>query len=205
MGLKKNINYILIDLRINQPDNYKNGILQNVSLLEKEELKNDKDTINMLKDKLSIYKDKGHMIFIDSASKNLTDDNSNFNTSKIRPKMSNSVKYDKNVPKMKQKKLTQTEKNNAKKDSILKSLILSLIENNYKYVSYAYGGYEEIHNEILNNKKNVYSKIKLLNHINEKCDICKKNLKASKPTKKTSDIFAKKFTTFFKNSIKKKN
>ena len=205
MGLKKNINYILIDLRINQPDNYKNGILQNVSLLEKEELKTDKDTINMLKDKLSIYKDKGHMIFIDSASKNLTDDNSNFNTSKIRPKMSNSVKYDKNVPKMKQKKLTQTEKNNAKKDSILKSLILSLIENNYKYVSYAYGGYEEIHNEILNNKKNVYSKIKLLNHINEKCDICKKNLKASKPTKKTSDIFAKKFTTFFKNSIKKKN
>jgi hypothetical protein len=47
---------------------------------------------------LSIYKDKGHIIFIDSISKNVIDYNSNFNTSKIRPKMSNSVKYDKNVP-----------------------------------------------------------------------------------------------------------
>ena len=206
MGIKKNINYVLIDLRNNGIENYKNGILQNVSLLEEKELNNDKETINMIKDRLSFYKDKGHIILIDSASKNLIDENSNFNTSKIRPKKSKSIKNEKNDDKTKKRKTSQNEKNDIKGDSLLKSLILELIADDYKYITYAYGGFEDIHDEILNNKKNAYSQIKLLNHISEKCDLCKKNAKAaSKDSKKSGDIFAKKFALFFKNSIKNKN
>ena len=204
MGIKKNINYILIDLRKNESDNYKNGILKNVSLLEEKKLNNDKETINMIKDKLSLYKDKGHIILIDSESKNLIDENSNFNTSKIRPKKSKFLINEKNEEKTKKKKISQNDKN-SQEDNLLKSLILDLIKNNYKNISYVYGGYEDIHNEILNNKNDTYSQIKLLNHIDEKCDLCKKNAKASKNSKKSGDIFAKKFALFFKNSIKNKN
>ena len=57
----------------------------------------------------------------------------------------------------------------------------------------------------MNNKKDNYSQIKLLNHIDEKCDLCKKNAKASKTSKKSGDIFAKKFAPSPKNSIKNKN
>ena len=205
MGLKKNINYVLIDLRNNESDNYKSGILQNVSLLEEKKLNNDKETINMLKERLSFYKDKGHIILIDSESKNLIDENSNFNTSKIRPKKANISKNEKNDDKTKKRKNSQNEKNDIKDDCLLKSLILNLIENNYKYVSYVYGGFEDIHNEILYNKKKAYSQIKLLNHIVEKCDLCKKNDKVSGNSKKSGDISTKKFSLFFKNSIKNKN
>ena len=57
----------------------------------------------------------------------------------------------------------------------------------------------------MNNKKDNYSQIKLLNHIDEKCDLCKKNAKASKTSKKSGDIFAKKFAPSPKNSSGNKN
>jgi len=159
----------------------------------------------MIKDKLSIYKDISHIIFINSNSGNLIDENSNFNKSKIKPQSFSFSKNAKTEGKTKKKKLTQNEKNYEKEENILKSLILNLIENNYKYVSYAYGGFEKIHDEIINNRNNAYSKITLLNHIKEKCDICKKILKTSKTLNQSHDKLPNIFSNLFKNSIKSKN
>jgi hypothetical protein len=79
------------------------------------------------------------------------------------------------------KKLTRKNsvKNFVKENENLKHLLLYLIENNYQYISYIYGGFETVHNEIINNFKkiNLYSEINLLNHNDEKCYICKKNKK----------------------------
>lgn len=205
MGIKKKIKYILIDLRINESNNQKNGILQNVTLLNQEDIKDAQNSLNMIKDKLNIYKDISHIILINSNSGNLNDENSNFNTSKIKPQSFSFSKNAKNEGKIKKKKLTQNEKNYEKEENILKSLILNLIENNYKYVSYAYGGFEKIHNEIINNRNNAYSQITLLNHIKEKCDICKNNLKTSKMLNQSHDKLQNIFSNLFKNSIKNKN
>ena len=73
----------------------------------------------MIKDKLSFYKDKGHIILIDSASTNLIDENSNFNTSKIRPKKAKTLTNEKNDEKTKKRKISQNEKNGIKEDSLL--------------------------------------------------------------------------------------
>ena len=73
----------------------------------------------MIKDKLSFYKDKGHIILIDSASTNLIDENSNFNTSKIIPKKAKTLTNEKNDEKTKKRKISQNEKNGIKEDSLL--------------------------------------------------------------------------------------
>jgi hypothetical protein len=52
----------------------------------------------------------------------------------------------------------------------IKKLIIQLLKKNYCYISFAYGGFKEIHEQSL--KFN----IPLLNH-DESCQICKKNRK----------------------------
>ena len=172
MGIKKEINYILLDVRLNDSNNSKNGVLQNINILDQKELK-DENILNILKDKFSQNKDKNHFIFINSKTGNLIDQESNFNTSNLKPKKSKTTKNEdiENIPK--KKKLSQKEKNIEKEEKILKKITKFLIQNNYKYISYAYGGFEAIHNEIMDKKNKIYSKIKILNHIEERCEICK--------------------------------
>ena len=106
----------------------------------------------------------------------------------------------------KNKKTSQMEKNYENEENLLKKIILFLVEKNYKYISYAYGGFESIHNQILNNKNKVYSKIKIINHIDEKCEICKINIKSAQAKIRQSQINStKKFSDFLKFSIKDKN
>ena len=202
MGIKKENNYSIIDLRINESNNNKNGILQNVVLIDQKELK-DENSLNILKNKFEIHKDKTHFIFINSQSGILIDSESNFNTTNMKPKRSNTRIGEDIEINQKKKKLSQKEKNYSKEEDLLKKLVLFLVENNYKYISYAYGGFEAIHNQLIENKNNAYSHIKILNHNEEKCDICKKNIKLAKEKLKQSvETSTNKFTKFLKNSMK---
>ena len=199
MGVKKEINYNLFDLRLSDVNNSKNGILQHIIIIDQKELK-EEDFIDKFKNKLEDVKNKYHFIFINTTSKNINDFNSNFNTSNIKNIRSNTSPIEN-----KKKKLSQIEKNYEKEKDLLKKLTLFLIENNYKYISYAYGGFESIHNEIYNNKNKAYSQIKMLNHNEEKCEICKRNSKISKEKLRQSTEKPVNKFNFLKLSIKSKN
>ena len=203
MGIKKDINYLLVDLRLGDLKNNKSGILQNVTILDQKEL-NEENSLNKLIEKFNSHKDINHFIFINSKSGNIIDSDSNLKSENLQPKRSNSAKNGIVIEKVKKKKLSQNEKNLAKEEDLLKKLILTLRENNYKYISYAYGGFEEIHNEILDNINNAYSQIKILNHVDEKCDICKKRYKKPKNLSKSINQSSKS-SDIFKNSIKNQN
>ena len=205
MGIKKEINYILLDVRINESNSLKNGILQKMNIMDQKELK-DENLLNILKDRFSQNKDKNHFIFMNSKSGNLIDQDSNFNTTNLKPKKSKTVKNEDVEGIQKKKKLSQKEKNYEKEENLLKRIAKFLIQNNYKYISYVYGGFEAVHNEILNKKNKIYSKIKMLNHIEEKCEICKNTTKISKEKfRQSCEVSFNKFSLFSKNSKKMKN
>ena len=188
MKIEKDMNYILFDLRILEKgkfesNNEKTGFLPQMIMIEQKELK-DNNFIDIVNKRFSDVKNKYHFIFmtyntdclnvnksgIDIFMNSLNSQNENNNDSKsCSGRTNNSGKIT--------KKLTHKEKTNIKETDNMKKLLLYLIENNYQYISYIYGGFEAIHNEIMNNKKSVYSEISLLNHNDEKCEICKKNRK----------------------------
>ena len=202
MKIKKEINYSLFDLRLN--DSIKNGILPYIILFDQNELKDEK-ILNIIKNKFNDTKNKYHFIFMNSKSGNIIDTNSNFNTAKMKPRR-NSYTNNKNKDQIQiKRKISKKEKNESKEEDILKKILLFLIENNYKYISYAYGGFEAIHEEIIKNKNKFYSKIKILNHNEEKCEICKRNKKIPKAKLRlNSEITTNKFSKLF-NSIKISN
>ena len=201
MGITKEIQYILLDIRINDSNNSKNGILQNINIIDKKELK-DENILNIIQEKFIISNNENHLFFINSKSSNIFDINSNFNVAQGKQKKINPTRDIDTEEIKKNKKLSQKDKNYEIEEYLLKKIILFLIKNNYKYVSYAYGGYEGIHNEIINNENDAYSKIKILNHYKEKCEICKKNKKVLKAKlKQSSEIFSNKLDNSLKNSI----
>ena len=207
MGIKKTINYILFDIRTSELNNSKNGFLEKFDPIDQKYLK-DKNLLNIIKEKLDNAKDNNHFIFINSKSRNVMDFNSNFNTKKLKPKRNKTAKNVEIEEIQKKKKLSLKEKNYEKEEELLKNIVLFLIKNNYKYISYAYGGFETLHNEIFQNK--AYSNVKILNHIEEKCEICKNNNKILKEKRRQScQVNLNKFSLFSKipkktpNTIKK--
>ena len=181
MKIEKKINYILFDLRILEKgkfesNNEKTGFLPQMIMIKQKEL-NDENLINIVDNRFNEVKNKYHFIFMSSkidflnANKEERGIDTNNNEVKIV-----------NLDKKTSKKFSQTEKNIIKENENLRKLILFLIKNNYQYISYIYGGFETIHNEIMNNSKKIssYSEINLLNHNDEKCYICKKNTKILK-------------------------
>jgi predicted choloylglycine hydrolase len=83
-----------------------------------------------LKNKFEIHKDKTHFIFINSQSGILIDSESNFNTTNMKPKRSNTRIGEDIEINQKKKKLSQKEKNYSKEEDLLKKLVLFLVENN---------------------------------------------------------------------------
>lgn len=204
MGIKKETRHTLFDLKINDSNNSKNGNLENIILINQKELK-DENFLNIINNKISVDKDKTHFIFINSKSKNMLDFDSNFNSSNLQRNKSGSSNIDEIDNILKNKKLSKNEKNLEKEEDLLKKLLIFLKENNYKFVSYAYGGFEAIHNEIINNRNNAYSKIKLINHIEVKCELCKISVNNSKTKLKQSAKMTSKKSNFLNLSVKSKN
>ena len=193
MKIVKDINYILFDLRISEKGKFdsnseKTGFLPQMIMIDQKELKDD-NFINIINNRFNDVKDKYHFIFMISKIDLLNIDNSDNNNNKVfeyKKEKDNKDLSHKGVKVIKldkkfTKKVSFNDKNNIKEYDNLKKLLLYLIDNNYKYISYIYGGFEKIHNEIMNNtNNNIYSEINLLNHNDKKCYICKSNKKMSK-------------------------
>jgi hypothetical protein len=80
----------------------------------------------------------------------------------------------------------------------MKKLLIALLENNFPYISFIYGGFESIHEEISKYKS---TDIFLLNH-DKNCEICKLKQEENSTWFSTKfESFLKKSKTFLKNEI----
>ena len=186
MKIEKDINYILFDLRILEKgkfesNNEKTGFLPQMIMIKQKEI-NDDNLINTINNRFSEVKNKYHFIFMTSKTECLNTnkpENAFFDIENNNEKNNKNKGREAKIIKLDKKMTRNNSKNDIKENDNLKNLLLYLIENNYQYISYIYGGFETVHNEIMNNfqKTNLYSEINLLNHNDEKCYICKKNKK----------------------------
>ena len=162
MKIEKEIQYILLDLRILEygsfeKENEKTGFLPTMIMVEQKELKNENfaELINQ-----RFEKDKGNFHFV-------------FMTSDIDALM----KYiEENTENFTEEKKTNKNKYKLKEYNNFKNLLNILLQNNYPYISFIYGGFESIHEDI----KNYDDEIFLLNHDDKNCDLCKKMKKIKK-------------------------
>ena len=198
MNLKKNINYILFDLRIFEnssfeDENEKTGFLPQMIMIEQNILKNKNEFVDNITHRFINDKINYHFIFLTSKTEFFSEfeDKFYFENSKINNNFfAVQTKIDKELNKNLVKKISKKDNIKLMEYDNLKNLLISLLKNNYPFISYAYGGFDTIHD--LAEKYD----INLLNH-DKKCYLCKK-------LKKKDHIFN--FNTLkgiFKNDNKK--
>ena len=195
--LTNKLNYIIIDLRILEfgtfeDENEKTGFLPQMIMLEQKELKDENLPENLTE---RFKKDKGlyHIILLTSKTNYFNDfeddyykeiEHNNLNKyyqiqSKIEKKLNTELT----------KKINKKKKFKLKEYDNLKKTLICMLKSNYPYISFAYGGFNAIH------ELSFKYKISLLNH-DPNCDLCKK-------IKKNSNFFIKKIKALFKNNTTK--
>ena len=181
MKLNKSLKYILFDIRMKQFDSDLNetGSLKEKINISQEELKS-LDFNNILTNRFLNQRGKYHFIFLSSE----TDIFNNFEKKYYKDNLTEEDKikilYGFMQPQIKEKELNLDEAKKyldmkkifmLKEYDNMKKSISSMIKNNFPYVSYIYGGYEQIHKECKR------FKIELDNHNKNNCFYCKyKNL-----------------------------
>ena len=171
MKIKKDLNYILLDLRILEFEDQeeKTGFLPKVIRIEQKLLKSKYFTDTMIQ-RFNDEKGKYHFIFLTSKTDFFNEFEENFYVeSKENNLLNIQFKQDKEINKDLLNKMSQKERYKLKEYDNMKKLLISLLENNYPYISFIYGGFEEIHEQISQYKIDIY----LLNH-DKDCEICKK-------------------------------
>ena len=169
MNIDKKIEYILLDLRILEygsfeDENEKTGFLPKMIMVEQNELKSD-DFVDKIKERF--LNDKGHYHFIFMTSK--TDYFNNFEDNYYIEKQfgNEQIKVEKELNEDLIRKMTIRKKFKLKEYDNLKKLLVTLLNANYPYISFCYGGFAAIH-ELISKFD-----ISLLNH-DTNCNLCKK-------------------------------
>ena len=183
MKLEKNINYIIIDLRLFHPsyfkeddDYFKMGFVSGMLTIDKEELKLEKvDTL--LSSRLLSLRGKNHIILMTSTTDYFFDFEKKY-YSDIRSEIMKKKILFGVIENQKQEKilnLEDAEKNldlkeifKLKEYDNLRKIMISMKKKNFPYVSYLEGGFEALHKESIN-----YN-IELVNHNKKECKLCKK-------------------------------
>ena len=171
MKIKKDLNYILLDLRILEFEDQeeKTGFLPKVIKIEQKLLKSKYFADTMIQ-RFNDEKGKYHFIFLTSKTDFFNEFEENFYIESKENNLFNiQFKQDKEINKDLVNKMSQKERYKLKEYDNMKKLLISLLENNYPYISFIYGGFEEIHEQISQYKIDIY----LLNH-DKDCEICKK-------------------------------
>ena len=193
LGIEKNMQYILLDLRIleygeNDDETDKTAFLPSMISVSQEELKSE-DFSNIMTNRFNSVKGNYHFIFLTSSTDTFTDFESNYYIENIseedRKKMMFGVIEQKKIDK-------ELNIDNAKKNLSLKQIyklkeydnmrntLKSMTEHNFPYVGYVYGGFNNVHKEAPK------FKVELVGHNEEICLLCKKENK--KKTIKEEDI-----------------
>ena len=199
MNIKKDLNYILLDLRILEFEGQDEtaGFLPRVIKIEQKILKDEHFTNSMVQ-RFNDDKGKSHLIFMATKTEffNEFEDNVYVESSSKEKNFFNiHYRVDKEINKELAEKMSLKEQLILKEYDNMKKLLLSLLENDFPYVSFIYGGFEAIHEEINQYNTDIY----LLNH-DENCEICKIKQNSSWFSEQISQLeaFFKKSKTFMK-------
>ena len=178
MNVEKNLNFILIDLRIlenelNKEDMQdKIGILPKMINLKQEELKSE-ELSEILADKFIEERGKYHFIFLTTTTDTFSKFESNFYKDNIteqdKKKMIYGLMEPKKVDKqldLKAGNLSSQEIYKLKEYDNLRETLKSMQKQNYPYVSFVYGGFYKIHEE------SIKLDIELPSHDPENCSLC---------------------------------
>lgn len=206
MKIFKQIPFVLLDLRILEygtfeDEDERTGFLPKMIMIPQNELKMD-DFPEKITDRFIPDRGNYHFVFLTSKTDCFKDYENNFYSEKIteqeKRKMMFDIqtKIDKKLDLQKaEQKISQKEMFKLKEYDNLKLTLVSLLKQNFPYISYVYGGFNEIHNECIK-----YD-ISLLNHEEEECILCQADKKEKKKRIK-SNIFGK-IKHFFKKGDSK--
>ena len=194
MKIKKNIQYILLDLRIlpDTNDLAKTGFLPMMINVSQEELKSE-DFSNIMTNRFITERGNYHFIFLTSTTDTFANFENNYYMDNIseedKRKMLFGIIKQQKIDKelnidnaMKQLTLAQTYK--LKEYDNLRKTLNSMTKHNFPYVGYAYGGFVDVH------KESKRFNVELLSHNKETCLLCNekaKTMKISEPEKKEEE------------------
>ena len=200
MKIQKNMQYILLDLRIlnygeEDDDTEKTGFLPMMINVDQDELKSE-DFSKIITDRFTVERGNYHFIFLTSSTDNFTKFERDFymdNMTELDKKkmMFGLIKQSKIVKKLNlddaQKNLTWKEIYKLKEYDNFRNTLKTMQKENFPYVGYVYGGFDGVHEESF---KYDYE---LLFHDEKQCLLCeekrKKKSKRKKPTKGKEETF----------------
>ena len=181
MKLEKNMNYRLFDLRIKQFNEINNytGSLPEKENITQEELKS-LDFDKILTERYINERGNFHFIFLNSETDTFNDFEKKYYNDNLSLEDERKILFGfiKQPPKEKELNFNEAKKDlkmeeiyKLKEYDNMKKSINSMIKKNFPYISYVYGGYEQVH------KESQRFKVELNDHQEKKCFLCenKKN------------------------------
>ena len=181
MKLEKNMQYRLFDLRIKQFNEINNytGSLPEKENLTQEELKS-LDFDKILTERYINERGNFHFIFLNSETDTFNDFEKKYYNDNLSLEEERKILFGfiKQPPKEKELNFNEAKKDlkmeeiyKLKEYDNMKKSINSMIKKNFPYISYVYGGYEQVH------KESQRFKVELNDHQEKKCFLCenKKN------------------------------
>ena len=201
MKLKKDLSFILLDLRILEFEGQdeKTGFLPRVIKIDQKTL-NDENFTNSMVERFTEDKGNNHLIFLTSKTDFFNEFEENFYVESPQEINLFNIQYknEKEINKDLLDKMSTKKRLKLKEYDNMKKLLIALLENNFPYISFIYGGFESIHEEISKYKT---SDIFLLNH-DKNCELCKLKQEENSTWFSTKfESFIKKSKTFLKNEI----
>jgi len=184
LGIEKNMQYILLDLRIlqydeNDDDSDKTGFLPSMINVSQEELKSEEFS-NIMTDRFMPERGNYHFIFLTTSTDTFTEFESDLYMENIsnedRKKMMFGIikqqKIDKtlNMENAKQK-LSAKQIYKLKEYDNMRNTLTSMTKHNFPYVGYVYGGFNMVH------KESYKFKVELVSHNEETCLLCNEEKK----------------------------
>ena len=185
MKIEKKIKYITLDLRIKNDESDKTWVLPNVVDVEKNELLSP-DFSKVITDRFFPERGLYHFIFLTSNTKYFYDFENKLyvdNTSEhdklmIKVGIMEETKVNKELNLKEVKNLSDKDKYSIKEYDNMRKTLNDMQKENYPYVGFVLGGWEEIHEE------SFIQNIELVNHDKEKCELClEKKMKKKKNQK----------------------
>jgi len=199
MHLNKDMNYVILDLRIfppsyfkNEDDYFKMGFVSGMLSLDKDELESN-DIDKVLASHLLQIRGKNHIILMTSKTDYFDEFEQKFysdmTSEKERKKMLAGIieteKIEKKLDLSDAKNLNLEEIYKLKEYDNYRKIINAMKNKNYPYVSYLEGGFEALHKEYSN-----YN-LELISHDKSKCKLCQEKKNETK-NNFISKIFGKK-------------
>ena len=190
LGIEKNMQYIILDLRIlqydeNDDDSDKTGFLPSMINVSQEELKSEEFS-KIMTDRFMPERGNYHFIFLTTSTDTFTEFESDLYMDNIsaedRKKMMFGIikqqKIDKtlNIENAKQK-LSAKQIYKLKEYDNMRNTLTSMTKHNFPYVGYVYGGFNMVH------KESYKFKVELVSHNEETCLLCNAD-KKNEPNKK---------------------